>query len=175
MAISLCSGKSLLLFFLLSAVPIAYLISVEVAPPATHVFHYHSSGFLRECAKWDESNRRFLVSFLEGGIATVGVPEDYASGAVLDEVVVVKDGDLAGNASLGLSVDLPRNRLLVAVADVFGNRYSALAAYDLTTWQRLFLTKLNGPSKSTNLIFHFHVEVGRRIILHCVKYVSVLL
>lgn len=59
---------------------------------------------------------------------------------------MVKDADLTGNASLGISVDRPRNRLLVAVADVFGNRFSALAAYDLDTWNRLFLTQLNGPS-----------------------------
>lgn len=75
------------------------------------------------------------------------VPEESQSAETpLEEVTVVKDVDLAGNASLGLVVDRPRNRLLVAVADVIGNRYGGLAAYDLSTWKRLFLTHLSGPS-----------------------------
>ncbi|XP_048134683.1 uncharacterized protein LOC115750183 [Rhodamnia argentea] len=148
MAACLCSAKLIAAFFLLSAVPFAYLISLELSPPSTHVFHYHSSGFLRECAKWDDPRRRFLVSFLEGGVGQVPVPDDYSPGpsAVLEEATVVKDADLAGNASLGLAVDGERGRLLVAVADVIGNRYSAVAAYDLSTWKRTFLTQLSGPS-----------------------------
>lgn len=143
-----CSAKSLLLLLLISAIPIAYLISLEVAKPATHVYHYHSSGWFRECSKWDDLNRRFLVSFIEGGVGQVLVPEESQSAETpLEEVTVVKDVDLAGNASLGLVVDRPRNRLLVAVADVIGNRYGGLAAYDLSTWKRLFLTHLSGPSK----------------------------
>ncbi|KAI6694603.1 hypothetical protein NL676_022313 [Syzygium grande] len=145
MAASLCSAKLIAAFLLLSAVPFAYLISLELSPPTTHVLHYHSSGFLRECAKWDAPGRRFLVSFLEGGVGQVPVPGDR-SPAVLEEATVVKDADLAGNASLGLAVDGARGRLLVAVADVIGNRYSAVAAYDLSTWKRAFLTQLSGPS-----------------------------
>jgi hypothetical protein len=41
---AVCSTKTLLLIFLLSAIPIAYLISLELAKPSTHVYHYHSSG-----------------------------------------------------------------------------------------------------------------------------------
>lgn len=143
---SLCSPKFLVIFFLLSAIPIGYLISLELAKPTTHVYHYHSTGWLRECAKWDDLNRRFLVSFLGGGIGEIPVPEDEDH-KVLQEVAVVKHVDLAGNASLGLVIDRPRNRLLVATADVKGNRYGALAAYDLSTWERVFLTQLSGPSK----------------------------
>ncbi|KAF5462417.1 hypothetical protein F2P56_018423 [Juglans regia] len=151
MAMACCSTKSLFLFFLLSAIPIAYLISLELAKPSTHVYHYHSSGWFRECSKWDDLNRRFLVSFLEGGVGQISIPEKkdgdrYPPEAILEEVTVVKDFDLAGNSSLGLVVDRPRNRLLVAIADVIGNRYSAVAAYDLSTWKRLFLTPLSGPS-----------------------------
>ena len=73
--------------------------------------------------------------------------EDESSFAVLEEVTVVKDVDVAGNASLGIVVDRPRNRLLVVNADAIGNRYSALSAYDLSTWNRLFLTQLSGPSE----------------------------
>ncbi|EOX95265.1 PREDICTED: uncharacterized protein LOC18613698 [Theobroma cacao] len=146
MALSLCSPRFLIFIFLVSAIPVAYIISVERAKPPTHVFHYHSSGFFRECAKWDDQGRRFLVSFLEGGVGAIHVPEDYSPDLVLNEVTVVKDVDLTGNASLGIAVDRPRNRLLVVVADLLGNRYSALAAYDLSTWKRLFLAQLSGPS-----------------------------
>lgn len=145
MALSLCSAKSLLFFLVISAVPVAYLISRERANPTTHVYHYHSSSFFRECAKWDDSSRRFIVSFLDGGIGQVAVPDDYAPGTVLEEVTLVKDLELTGNASLGLVLDRPRNRLLVVAADLFGNKYSAVAAYDLSTWKRLFLTQLSGP------------------------------
>lgn len=89
-------------------------------------------------------NRRFIVSFFEGGLGVIPVDAEYSPGDVLHEIPVVKDVDLTGNASLGLTIDRERNRVLVAVADVFGNRYSALAAYDLTSWNRLFLTKLSG-------------------------------
>ncbi|GFZ13800.1 calcium-dependent phosphotriesterase superfamily protein [Actinidia rufa] len=145
MASFFCSAKFFFLLFLISAVPIAYLISLESATPTTHVYRYHSTGWFRECTQWDPPNRRFLVSFLEGGVGQIPVPDHHSPEAVLEEVPVVKDADLAGNASLGIVIDRPRNRLLVATADVFGNRYGALAAYDLTSWDRLFLTQLSGP------------------------------
>ncbi|XP_020885875.1 uncharacterized protein LOC9322142 isoform X2 [Arabidopsis lyrata subsp. lyrata] len=146
MSPSFCSGRcSAALFLVISAVPIAYLISLELAVPSTHVFSYQSSGFFRECAKWDDVGRRFLVSFMDGGGVGEIVPKD--SDDVLEEVTLVKDVDLAGNASLGIVIDRVRNRLLVAVADLLGNRYSALAAYDLSTWRRLFLAELSGHSK----------------------------
>ncbi|KAK4751101.1 hypothetical protein SAY87_004583 [Trapa incisa] len=148
---ALCSAKTLAVLFILSAVPVAYIISVEIAPPSTHVFHYHSFGFFRECSKWDAANRRFLVSFMEGGVGAVAVPESHSPSAILEESVVVKDVDLAGNASLGLAIDRPRNRLLVVVADLIGKRFSGVAAYDLSTWKRLFLAKLSGPSDEKSL------------------------
>lgn len=147
MAFSVCSAKFLFFIFLISAIPIAFLVSLELAKPSTHVYHYHSNGWFRECAKWDDLGRRFIVSSLSGGLGQISVPEDHSSESVLEEVQVVKDFDLTGNASLGLVIDRPRNRLLVAVADLIGNRYGALAAYDLSTWKRLFLTQLSGPSK----------------------------
>ncbi|KAJ4872397.1 Calcium-dependent phosphotriesterase superfamily protein [Raphanus sativus] len=138
---------SVALFLVISAVPIAYLICLERAAPSTHVFSYHSSGFFRECAKWDGIGRRFLVSFMDGGGIGELVPPRDGNTDVLQEVTVVKDLDLAGNASLGIAIDRDRNRLLVAVADLLGNRYSALAAYDMSTWRRVFLAELSGQSK----------------------------
>ncbi|CAH8320708.1 unnamed protein product [Eruca vesicaria subsp. sativa] len=147
MSPSFSSGHfSVALFLVISAVPISYIISLERAVPSTHVFSYQSSGFFRECAKWDDVGRRFLVSFMDGGGIGEVVPSDGNSD-VLKEVTLVKDVDLAGNASLGIVIDRDRNRLLVAVADLLGNRYSALAAYDMSTWRRVFLAELSGQSK----------------------------
>ncbi|CAH2057648.1 unnamed protein product [Thlaspi arvense] len=149
MSPSFCSGRfSVVLFLVISAIPLAYLVLLERAVPSTHVFSYQSSGFFRECAKWDDVGRRFLVSFMDGGGIGEVVPKDSDGGSdVLKEVTLVKDIDLAGNASLGIAVDRDRNRLLVAVADLLGNRYSALAAYDMSTWRRIFLSELSGHSK----------------------------
>ncbi|KAK2968347.1 hypothetical protein RJ640_021736 [Escallonia rubra] len=144
MASFFCSKKFFFLLFLLSAVPIAILVSLETAQPTTHVYQYHSNGWFRECTKWDHPNSRFIVSSFEGGLGEIPVPDDHASPAVLREIPILKDADYAGNATLGFTIDRPRNRVVVAIADLFGNRYSALAAYDLTTWKRLFLTQLSG-------------------------------
>ncbi|KAG5395480.1 hypothetical protein IGI04_017294 [Brassica rapa subsp. trilocularis] len=148
MSPSFCSGRfSVALFLVISAVPISYLVSLERAVPSTHVFSYQSSGFFRECAKWDDAGRRFLVSFMDGGGIGEVVPSDDGDIDALREVTLVKDADLAGNASLGIVIDRDRNRLLVAVADLLGNRYSALAAYDMSTWRRVFLAELSSQSK----------------------------
>ncbi|KAF8401331.1 hypothetical protein HHK36_012265 [Tetracentron sinense] len=145
MASLLCTAKFLLLVLLLSAIPIAFIISLERTKSSTDLYEYHSSGWLRECSKWDDLNRRFLVSFLEGGVGQISVPDDHTPGNVLQEQTVIRDADVAGNGSLGILIDPQRNRLLVVIADVIGNRYGALAAYDLSTWDRLFLTQLSGP------------------------------
>ncbi|KAL5069022.1 hypothetical protein RYX36_019909 [Vicia faba] len=147
MALScICSPKFLAILLLLTAIPIGIIISLERAQSPTHVYHYHSNGWFRECAKWDSVNNRFLVSFFEGGIGQIPVPENKSPGTVFQEEPIVKESDLAGNASLGLTIDRSRNRVLVVNADVLRNRYGSLVAYDLTTWKRLFLTQLSGPS-----------------------------
>ncbi|KAF3560404.1 hypothetical protein F2Q69_00010270 [Brassica cretica] len=79
------------------------------------------------------------------GIGEVVPSEDNSD--VLQEVTLVKHVDLAGNASLGIVIDRDRNRLLVAIADLLGNRYSALASYDMSTWRRVFLAELSGQSE----------------------------
>lgn len=115
------------------------------------MYSYHSTGWFRECAKWDDLGRRFLISSFGGGLSEIRLPEGEYSGAALEEVPVVRDADVAGNSSLGLVVDRVRNRVIVVNSDVFGNRYSSLAAYDLSTWQRLFLTNLNVPGDEKSL------------------------
>ncbi|KAK9050715.1 hypothetical protein SSX86_030315 [Deinandra increscens subsp. villosa] len=55
----------------------------------------------------------------------------------------VLNTDAVGNGTCGVFIDRPRNRVVVAIADVFGNTYSAVAAYDLDSWKRLFFTQLS--------------------------------
>ncbi|CAO2826641.1 unnamed protein product [Amaranthus hypochondriacus] len=145
------SPKLLLFLFLLSAIPISILITLERAPHSTHVYQYHSTSWLRESATWDDINRRFIVSGIEGGVGEVRVPDDHHHDDILDEITTVKDVDLAGNASVGVSIDRLRNRLLVVVTDLIGNRYSGLAAYDLSSWKRLFLTHLTKPGDEKSM------------------------
>ncbi|KAL8527217.1 hypothetical protein ACS0TY_005191 [Phlomoides rotata] len=145
MASFFCSTKFFLLLVLLSAVPIAYVIHSEFSEHATHVYAYHSKSFLRECVKWDDLNRRFIVSFFDGGLGVVPVKEEQPF-VVLEEIPVVIS-DLGKNSSLGLVIDRPRNRVVVVFADVFGSKYSAVAAYDLTSWDRIFLTQLSGAGE----------------------------
>ncbi|CAD6203338.1 unnamed protein product [Miscanthus lutarioriparius] len=105
---------------------------------------YAGDGWLHECAKWDAEGGRFLAStFFGGGVAEVRAGE-------AEELVVVADPDAAGRVALGLAIDAPRRRLLLVYADRpprFG--YAALAAYDLGSWRRLFLTRLDVPGEST--------------------------
>uniref|UniRef100_A0A1D1YWA9 Tripartite motif-containing protein 71 n=1 Tax=Anthurium amnicola TaxID=1678845 RepID=A0A1D1YWA9_9ARAE len=143
-----CSRALLAAVLLFSAAPLAVLVALERTKLATTTFEYRSRGWVRECAKWDDAGRRFLVStFFDGGVAQVAVPEvEGAAGAHhLEERPAVQDADVAGNASVGILVDRPRERLLVAYSDVLGNRYGALGAYEMGTWRRLFLTRLSGP------------------------------
>ncbi|GLJ21248.1 hypothetical protein SUGI_0389940 [Cryptomeria japonica] len=112
------------------------LLNLEKRKHAGEVLEYESHGWFRESAAWDAKGRRFLVSFMEGGLGQIGETSK-------EEYTVVKDGDYAGKATLGLEIDLPRGRTLVAVADLFGKNYSALAAYDMATWQRIFLVQLS--------------------------------
>ncbi|GAB4830580.1 hypothetical protein Ancab_020346 [Ancistrocladus abbreviatus] len=154
---SFCSTKIILLLFVMSAVPIAFIIAVERSTPSTHVYQIRSLGWVRECVKWDDLNRRFLASQMEGGaVGEIKVPDHYSSSSsggvdILEEVTVVKYGGGMRNASLGMVVDEQRNRLLVAVADLLGNRHSWLAAYDLSSWNPLFLTQLGVPEDEKSL------------------------
>jgi hypothetical protein len=104
---------------------------------------YAGDGWFHECAKWDDEGARFLAStFFGGGVAEVH--GDGAGGAWGEERVVVADPEVAGRVALGLVVDAPRRRVLVVYADRpprFG--YAALGGYELGSWRRLFLTRLD--------------------------------
>ncbi|KAL5700885.1 hypothetical protein ACHQM5_026286 [Ranunculus cassubicifolius] len=140
-----CSFKLLILITLITAIPLAFIISLEQSKHSTHLYQYYSNGYMRECTKWDDAHRRFIVSYFEGGVGQILVPEKYDQGNVLEEKMVIKEEELKGNASLGMVIDKKRNRVLVVNADVKGFVYGGLAAYDLDSWRRVFLVQLSGP------------------------------
>ena len=89
--------------------------------------------------------RRLLVSnFFGAGVSELRTKTKGKEKE--EERVVLADPDVAVRVALGLTVDAPRGRLLIVYAyriPRFG--YSAVAAYELTSWCRLFLTRLDGP------------------------------
>ncbi|GAB2254463.1 hypothetical protein Droror1_Dr00022272 [Drosera rotundifolia] len=167
----LCSSRAMLLLLLISAIPVAYILRSELSTPPTHVYHYHASGLFRESAAWDESHRRFLVSFVEGGIGEVKVRDDgEGEGGVLEEVTVVKDADVSGNASVGIEVDAVRKRVVVVYVDLIGRGFGAVAAYDLGTWERLFLTRLAGPGDEKSMADDVAIdEEGNAYVTDCLS------
>jgi len=133
---------------LLSGLALA-IITLEKTKYKGEVVEYRSKGWMRECVVWDEGNKRFLVSNMEGGVGEIRLQDGGSDGGGLREETVVKDLEYLGNGTLGLQIDPIRNRLLVVITDTFGHTYSALAAYDLKTWKRLYFTKLCGPESIT--------------------------
>ncbi|KAF0915434.1 hypothetical protein E2562_036284, partial [Oryza meyeriana var. granulata] len=140
-----CAGTALALVALAAAVVVAVLEGTAGG------VSYVGDGWLHECAKWDAEGQRLLVSnFFGAGVSELRAETAGKGKEKEEERVVLADPDAAGRVALGLAIDEPRQRLLVVYADRmprFG--YSAVAAYELASWRRLFLTRLDGPGDST--------------------------
>ncbi len=92
-----------------------------------------------ESFDWDASHGRFLLgSLITGSIISV------SSEGNVEEFV--NDKDYSGTfAVLGIHVDLPCIRVLIAVQNTIATDapFSAVAAYELDTKQRLLFTELH--------------------------------
>ncbi|XP_027351445.1 uncharacterized protein LOC113862564 [Abrus precatorius] len=102
-----------------------------------HVINFRSPNLYPESFAWDPQAQHFLVGSLRqriiAAVSDAGVVETFIS-----------DSDLPAGASfLGLAVDSPRNRLL-AVVHTYNTlpHFNALAAYDLRSRRRIFLSSL---------------------------------
>ncbi|XP_047062810.1 uncharacterized protein LOC124670342 [Lolium rigidum] len=134
-------GTALAVVALAAAAAVAFLEST-----AGGGVTYVGDGWIHECAKWDAEGGRFLVSTFLGA----SVVEVRQGPGKVEERVVVADPDVAGKVSVGLALDAPRRRILVAYADRpprFG--YAAVGAYELVSGRRIFLTRLDEPGEST--------------------------
>ncbi|XP_015632867.2 uncharacterized protein [Oryza sativa Japonica Group] len=113
---------------------------------------YVGDGWFHDGVRWDAEGGRFLVTTMTDG-RVVEVPGGGGAGAGEGKVearVVVADPGAAGRSATGLTLDAPRRRLLVVYTDLapwFG--YAAVAAYELGSWRRLFLVRLDRPGDST--------------------------
>jgi sugar lactone lactonase YvrE len=96
-----------------------------------------------EGLEYDKLMKRFLISSITQG--SIGIVEEYGSYREW-----INDPDIP--STLGLHIDLPRKRLLVAVADIGASVKSSpataymlagLAAYDLRSGERLFYTRMD--------------------------------
>jgi len=143
-----CFILSSVFVVLLSGLALA-IIKLENTKYKGEVVEYRSKGWMRECAVWDEENKRFLVSNMEGGVGEIRLQDGGSNGGELREETVVRDSEYLSNVTVGLQIDPIRNRLLAVITDISGYSYSALAAYDLKTWKRLYYTKLCGPESIT--------------------------
>ncbi|KAF3773465.1 hypothetical protein EJ110_NYTH47971 [Nymphaea thermarum] len=149
MALAMPSGSFMAVLLLLTAVPMAFIVSLERSASSGPHIGYHSKWWFRESVEWDDRGRRFIVSCFEGGLGQIVVPDGDFSGALEEETAVAALKELPGISFLGIRVDRRRNRLLVVLADALRGRFGGVAAYDLDSWQQLFLTQLSGPDVKT--------------------------
>ncbi|KAH7516361.1 hypothetical protein FEM48_Zijuj10G0126800 [Ziziphus jujuba var. spinosa] len=108
-----------------------------------HVIHFRSQDLYPEGITWDPTAQRFIVgSFRDRTLLSVS-----NSGAV---ETLISDHSLPENVSfLGLAIDSVHNRLLAAVQAMEPlPHFHALAAYDLRSRRRVFLSPL--PSNTDN-------------------------
>jgi len=119
------------IFFLQSPGP------VPIIARDAHVINFRTSNLYPESLAWDPIMQHFLLGSLRQRVITAvsdsGIVETYISDTDLPEDVSI----------LGLAVDTPRNRLLAVVHSYPPlPPFNALAAYDLQSRRRLFLSHL---------------------------------
>ncbi|MED6196446.1 hypothetical protein PIB30_047583 [Stylosanthes scabra] len=128
-----------ILFFLLFAVGISTSLAAN-----SHVITFRSPKLFPEGITWDPKGQHFLVGSLRhrtiSAVSDAGVVETLISDPSLPENVTV----------LGLAVDSRNNRVLAVLHALKPlPPFNALAAYDLRSGQRLFLSLLSGESDET--------------------------
>ncbi|XP_016451997.1 uncharacterized protein LOC107776598 [Nicotiana tabacum] len=119
-------------------------ISVALIIPSAakhrHVINFRSPNLFPESFTWDPKSHNFIVGGTRHqkllSISDAGVTE-----------ILISDTDLPANSSfLGLAVDRRNNRLLACIHRIptptSPSPFNALAAYDLKSRRRIFLTPL---------------------------------
>ncbi|PON78747.1 SMP-30/Gluconolactonase/LRE-like region [Parasponia andersonii] len=128
------SSPLLSIFFLLMLLGHA---PTQIQARKPHVINFRSPNLYPEGITWDPSAQHFIVGSVRDrtlvSVSDAGVAE-----------TLISDPDLPENVTfLGLAIDASNNRLLAAVhADEPLPPFDALAAYDLRTRRRVFLSLL---------------------------------
>jgi len=111
-------------------------------------FKFRALNLFPESFDWDPAHRRVLLGSAAHGTIWALNPKN---GSIQE---FVRDDQLAGKVAFGgLIVDRGRNRVVVAVQDVVTWRFGALAAFDLDTGRRLFLTRLDDVGVAEGTVF----------------------
>ncbi|CAJ2666050.1 unnamed protein product [Trifolium pratense] len=122
---------------------ILIILLIGISTPTTilagnlHVINFRSPNLYPESIAWDPKNQHFLVGSLHHRtISTVS-----ATGVIQ---TLIYDPSLPENVTiLGITVDSHNNRILAAIHALKPfPPFNALAAYDLTSGHRLFLSHL---------------------------------
>jgi sugar lactone lactonase YvrE len=132
---------------------IIILLLIGISTPATilagnlHVINFRSPNLYPEGITWDPKNQHFLVGSLHhrtiSTVSATGVIQTLISDPSLPENVTV----------LGLTVDSHNNRILAAIHALKPlPPFNALAAYDLISGHRLFLSHLPSLKPSDHAI-----------------------
>jgi len=129
---SLTNPTPTTVFFLFFALQISTILA-----GSPHVINFRSPNLFPEGLAWDPTGQHFLVGSLRhrtiSAISDAGVVETLVSDPSLPENVTI----------LGLAVDSRNNRVLAALhAGAPLPPFNALAAYDLRSGRRLFLSAL---------------------------------
>lgn len=113
-------------------------------PRESHVINFRSPNLYPESLTWDPVAYHFIAGSLRNPILV-----SISSTAVID--TLISDPSLPANSCfLGVTVDPLRNRILAVVHSHSPlSSFNGLAAYDLRSRHRLFLTPLSDPY-STN-------------------------
>ncbi|KAG8382782.1 hypothetical protein BUALT_Bualt05G0113100 [Buddleja alternifolia] len=128
---------------------LAILLLVYLAGPThcrkPHVINFRSPNLYPESFTWDPKSDHFVVgSLLHRQLTSVS-----DAGVVS---TLLTDDSLPSNSSfLGISLD-PRHHRLLTVVHLSSPPFSALAAYHLPTFRRLFLTPLHDSSSSSQTL-----------------------
>lgn len=133
---SINSSKHSLIFTLFLLFQLTSPITKALAG-TPHLINFRSQNLYPESLAWDAKNQHFLTGSLNhrtiSSISDAGIVETLISDTSLPENVTV----------LGITVDSLHNRVLAVIHAVHPlPPYNALAAYDLNTGNRLFLSLL---------------------------------
>ncbi|KAL2329704.1 hypothetical protein Fmac_017285 [Flemingia macrophylla] len=130
-------------FLLIVTITVFLLGPGPILARDAHVINFQYPNLYPESLTWDAQAQHFLLGSLRqriiAAVSDAGIVETFIS-----------DTDLpAGAAFLGLAIDPPRNRLLAVVHSSHHlPPLNALAAYDLRSRRRIFLSAL--PSENSD-------------------------
>lgn len=133
--------QSFSILFLITTVFFFFAQTSPIRARTAHVINFRSSNLYPESFTWDPHSQHFLLGSLRhrtiAAVSDAGVVETFISDQTLPSDVSL----------LGLALDSPRRRLLAVVHSPLPP-FNALAAYDLRSRRRLFLSLLPSSSSS---------------------------